>query len=94
MSATADLVRSAAVVQKERSSNTDQVQNKYNNDPIWANGLISAAKEASESVQRLVGLSAQVASGKIPEEALLVAARSVTTATARIVTASRVRVRT
>jgi hypothetical protein len=42
--ATAELIKAAAVVQKERKANTVTGQNKYHNDPIWANGLISAAK--------------------------------------------------
>jgi talin len=88
---TAELVKAAAVVQKERKANIVPGQNKYHNDPIWANGLISASKDVSESVQHLVGLAAQCVNGKIPEEALLASARQVTTATARIVTASRVR---
>jgi hypothetical protein len=42
--ATAELVKAAAVVQKERKANIVAGQNKYHNDPIWANGLISASK--------------------------------------------------
>jgi talin len=91
--ATGNLVQAATVAQKERkaSLNTGAALNKYRNDPTWANGLISAAKNVAGGVQMLVQASNAAVQGKAQEEHLVAAARAVASATAHLVTASRVK---
>ncbi len=90
--ATGTLVAAATVAQKERktSLNTGAL-NKYRNDPTWANGLISAAKNVAGGVKMLVQASNSAVQGKAEEEHLVAAARAVAAATAHLVTASRVK---
>ncbi len=92
-SATGNLVQAATVAQKERkaSLNTGAALNKYRNDPTWANGLISAAKNVAGGVKMLVQASNAAVQGKAQEEHLVAAARAVASATAHLVTASRVK---
>jgi talin len=89
--ATGSLVQSAAIAQRERA---DQKRNqpagsRYQNDPTWANGLISAAQQVSGSVQSLVVAANSSAQGNVEEEALVASARSVAAATAHLVAAAK-----
>eukprot|EP00029_Vermamoeba_vermiformis_P010761 TRINITY_DN573_c0_g1_i1.p1 TRINITY_DN573_c0_g1~~TRINITY_DN573_c0_g1_i1.p1 ORF type:complete len:2463 (-),score=953.41 TRINITY_DN573_c0_g1_i1:48-7436(-) len=90
--ATGTLVAAAAVAQKERKTSLNSgALNKYRNDPTWANGLISAAKNVAGGVKMLVQASNSAVQGKAEEEHLVAAARAVAAATAHLVTASRVK---
>jgi len=87
--ATGSLVQSAAIAQRERSEQKRQTGNRYQNDPTWANGLISAAQQVSGSVQSLVVAANDAAQGNAQEEALVASARSVAAATAHLVAAAK-----
>jgi len=90
-SATGTLVSNAYDAQKERVEMKfkNPVRGRYANDPTWANGLISASHSVAGSVQALVKSANQAASGKTEEEALVASARSVASATAHLVSASK-----
>jgi hypothetical protein len=64
---------------------------KYHNDPTWANGLISASKAVAGGVKMLVTAANNAVQHKAEQEALVAAARTVASATAHLVTASRVK---
>jgi len=87
--ATGTLVQTAAVAQRERADQKRQPGSKYQNDPTWANGLISAAQQVSGSVQSLVAAANNAAQGQAEEEALVASARSVAAATAHLVAAAK-----
>jgi talin len=87
--ATGLLVNAAFTCQRERKSSPQGA--RYRADPTWNNGLISAAKAVSAAVTIMVKVSNAVLSGKMEEEALIVAAREIAASTARLVTASKVR---
>lgn len=87
------LVQASTQVQREfnlalKSPKTSQ---SYHRDPQWAEGLISAAKMVAGSVQHLVKGANEAASGNSSEEALVVSAQAVSSATAQLVTASTVK---
>jgi len=62
---------------------------KYQNDPTWANGLISAAQQVAAAVQQLVKAANAVVRGEQGEEALVACAMAVAQATAHLVAAAR-----
>jgi talin len=88
---TGTLVTNAYDAQRERVA--DKGKNprsgRYQNDPTWANGLISASHSVAGSVQALVKSANQAAAGKAEEESLVASARSVASATAHLVSASK-----
>jgi talin len=88
--ATSHLVNAAYHCQHERKNNA-QVGMRYRNDPMWNNGLISAARVVSDSITRMVQEANSVLAGKTQEEALIVAAKMIAASTAQLVTASKVR---
>jgi len=88
--AVAMLVRAAAVAQKERTAAGKAKEGaKYHADPMWADGLISAAQEVSATIKELVNAAKNSAEGKGEEELLVATARMVNTATAHLQSASR-----
>jgi talin len=88
--ATGSLVNNAYDAQKERVDNkAKNPRGRYANDPTWANGLISASHNVAGSVQALVQSANQAADGKVEEESLVASARSVASATAHLVSASK-----
>lgn len=88
--ATGSLVSTAAVAQRERQENNRKAGNRYQNDPTWANGLISASQSVAGSVQDLVGAANEAVSGeKVEEEALIASARAVASSTAHLVAAAK-----
>jgi len=87
--ATGTLVQTAAIAQRERSEMKSKPGAKYQNDPTWANGLISAAQQVSGSVQALVVAANSAAQGEAEEEALVASARGVAAATAHLVAAAK-----
>lgn len=89
--ATAKLVESAAHAQSERLGNQKKNPHVYRKDPMWANGLISAAKSVAGATQQLVKSANASANGTAQEEELVAVARAVAAATAQLVTASRVK---
>eukprot|EP00727_Mastigamoeba_balamuthi_P000217 m51a1_g10192 hypothetical protein (1719) ;mRNA; r:16827-23324 len=86
--ATSHLVKHASVCQSRRLQSAKAGSVKYRSDPLWSNGLISAAQGVVASVQSLVGSANRP---KPDEEELVVTARNVASATAHLVTASRVK---
>lgn len=90
---TAILVTSAVTVQKEYNKliKAPETRSVYKRDPQWAEGLISAAKNVAATVQHLVQIANNVAQGNTSEEALIVAAQSVSAATTQLVVASTVK---
>jgi len=56
---------------------------------MWANGLISAAKQVAGAVQQLVKSASNSVEGKAEEEELVAVARMVASSTAQLVSASR-----
>jgi len=87
--ATGGLIECAAVSQSERKEEAKSGASKYNADPAWANGLVSAAQSVAANVKNLVEAANQSASGKSDEERLVACARAVATTTIHLVTASR-----
>jgi hypothetical protein len=62
--AVAKLVQAAAVAQSKRRQAT-KISGRYRRDPMWANGLISAARSVSESTHQLVFSANKAVQGKI-----------------------------
>jgi len=89
---TAVLIQAATAVQLDYNKLANNPQSKvaYKRDPQWAQGLISAARTVTGSVQHLVKAANAAAQGEASEEALIVAAQSVSAATTQLVTASSV----
>jgi len=87
--ATGNLVQKAAIAQQERRTANRQTGGRYHSDPMWANGLISAAQSVAASVTQCVKAANNAASGKAEEEALVASARGVSTSTAHLISASR-----
>jgi len=90
-SATGSLVNNAYDAQRERVADKVKAggRGRYNIDPTWANGLISASHSVAGSVQALVKSANQAAQGKAEEESLVASARGVASATAHLVSASK-----
>jgi len=86
--ATGVLVQHAYTAQRERVEKKRPGQ-RYNNDPNWANGLISASHNVADSVKSLVNAANKAASGHADEEELVATARAVAASTAHLVSASR-----
>jgi len=88
--ATGTLVSHAYDCQRERNENKKKPGGKrYQNDPTWANGLISASHNVAGSVTALVKAANKAADGKAEEEELVATARAVASATAHLVSASK-----
>jgi len=87
--ATGDLVQHAYSAQRDRLEKRKQPGQRYNNDPTWANGLISASHGVTDSVQSLVKAANKAATGVADEEELIATARAVASSTAHLVSASR-----
>src|SRR5262249_15249557 len=75
--------------QRERCESKKDGKSLYRRDPLWANGLISAAQQVAGSVQQLVISANKAVQGDAEEEELVAAARMVAGATAQLVSASR-----
>eukprot|EP01129_Flabellula_baltica_P008869 TRINITY_DN3549_c0_g2_i1.p1 TRINITY_DN3549_c0_g2~~TRINITY_DN3549_c0_g2_i1.p1 ORF type:complete len:2490 (-),score=653.15 TRINITY_DN3549_c0_g2_i1:73-6657(-) len=88
-SATGKLIEMAVIAQRERKETTVHLGEKYQNDPTWANGLISAAQAVAGAVQQLVKSCNSAVQGEAEEEALVATARAVASATAHLVSASK-----
>jgi len=83
------LIENASVCQRERKETQISLGSKYQNDPTWANGLISAAQSVAGAVKELVRAANLAIQGQGSEEALIASARAVAAATAHLVSASR-----
>jgi hypothetical protein len=85
-----DLVQSAALVQSERKE-AAATSSKYNVDPAWANGLVSAAQLVTENVRQLVTCANASAKGgaDADEERLVAISKTVAAVTVQLLTASR-----
>lgn len=85
-----DLVQSAALVQSERKE-AAATSSKYNVDPAWANGLVSAAQLVTENVRQLVTCANASAKGgaDADEERLVAISKTVAAVTIQLLTASR-----
>jgi len=86
--ATQKLVATAEAAQVERCQSTNKRVIKYNADPTWANGLISATSLVNSSIQHLVKSANDAVDGK-GQESLVSATRNVAQATAHLVQASK-----
>eukprot|EP01117_Protostelium_nocturnum_P013126 TRINITY_DN487_c0_g1_i1.p1 TRINITY_DN487_c0_g1~~TRINITY_DN487_c0_g1_i1.p1 ORF type:complete len:2445 (+),score=1078.48 TRINITY_DN487_c0_g1_i1:119-7453(+) len=87
--ATQTLVQYAAVSQSERVQMQQKNPIVYKADPMWANGLISAAKQVAGATQQLVRSANDAVNGTGREEELEAVAKLVSSATAQLVAASR-----
>lgn len=87
--ATHSLIVCAERAQAKRGDDGTDPASKYNVDPTWANGLISAAQSVASSVKTLVGASNASVEGKAQEAALVASARAVAQSTAHLVAASK-----
>jgi len=87
---TGDLMAAAAIAQGERKE-TNKDNQKYRNDPTWANGLISSSKNVAAGVMMLVRVCNAAVSGDGEEEAIIATAKSIAASTAQLIAASRVR---
>lgn len=87
--ASAALLRSASHAQKERIELglNPATQHLYNPDPVWSNGLISAARYVVGTTQMLVDTANKCADGSEKEEKLVASANAVSVATTQLVTA-------
>jgi talin len=83
------LVQAAHQAQKERVDQKREGKSMYRKDPMWSNGLISAAQNVVGSVKQLVENANEVAQGEGGEEHLIAASKMVAAATAQLVSASR-----
>jgi len=86
--ATQKLVSTAEAAQVERCQSTNKRVIKYNADPAWANGLISAIAQVTSSIQHLVKSANDAVDGK-GQDALVAATRNVAQATTHLVQASK-----
>eukprot|EP01098_Paradermamoeba_levis_P012375 TRINITY_DN539_c0_g1_i1.p1 TRINITY_DN539_c0_g1~~TRINITY_DN539_c0_g1_i1.p1 ORF type:complete len:1149 (-),score=486.38 TRINITY_DN539_c0_g1_i1:217-3663(-) len=92
--ATANMVKSATLAQKERvekgraSGNPSQF---YKQDRMWSEGLISASKAVAGATSMLVDVANQACSGKVDDSALKASAKEVAASTAQLVAACRVK---
>jgi len=85
--ATLKLVSTAEAAQTDRCQSTNKRALKYNADPTWANGLISASNQVSSSLQHLVKSAQDAVEGKA-QEFLVQSTQEVAQATAQLVQAS------
>jgi len=86
------LVSAGVDAQKERieQGKLPKGQSSYKRDPVWSEGLISAAKYVAAATQQLVQAANDVAEGKKVDDAALIAASlAVASATAQLVSASK-----
>jgi len=91
--AASSLLSAAAIAQQDRvkyyASQPPSGGTPYHADPVWANGLISAARSVVATTQYLVNTANQAAHGHLQEEALVACARAVGGSTAQLVAAQR-----
>jgi len=87
---TSDLITAAAAAQAERKEASRDYSRKYNADPAWANGLVSAAQSVAQNVRTLVAAANATAKGTGGEEERLIAAsKAVAAVTVQLLHASR-----
>lgn len=88
--ATQALMKAAAEAQKERKEDTLKDPSKrYHKDPMWVEGLISAARAVAEATRLLVQSANDACQGRIDEAALIAASKAVAASTAQLVAATR-----
>jgi len=90
--ATQGLVRAATEAQHERvlkGKASDPSAAKYHHDPMWIEGLISAARAVAEATRQLVGVANDAFQGRIDDAALIAASKAVGSSTAQLVAATR-----
>ncbi len=91
-SAVQALLQAATEAQQERvrkGRSSDPNAAKYHRDPMWVEGLISAARAVAEATRQLVHCANEASEGRLEEAALIAAARAVTAATQQLVAATR-----
>jgi len=90
-SATGVLMHNASLAQTERIRlRAERGGRKHPQDPLWANGLMSAAQNVTRCVEDLYTAACAVAEGKADESLIVEKARAVGTTTGHLVSASRV----
>lgn len=90
--ATQGLVKAATDAQHERvikGKASDPSAAKYHHDPMWVEGLISAARAVAEATRQLVGVANDAFQGRIDDAALIAASKAVASSTAQLVAATR-----
>eukprot|EP01125_Pyxidicula_operculata_P002906 TRINITY_DN1284_c0_g1_i1.p1 TRINITY_DN1284_c0_g1~~TRINITY_DN1284_c0_g1_i1.p1 ORF type:complete len:265 (+),score=99.64 TRINITY_DN1284_c0_g1_i1:527-1321(+) len=88
--ATQQIVNAAALAQQERiKKGVGSKGDRYHSDPMWTEGLISAAKGVAEATRHLVQFSNKAAQGQIDDTALIAASKSVSASTAQLLSATR-----
>jgi len=92
--ATQMLINSAASAQQERVARGIEKVNAgetYHADPMWAEGLISAAKAVANSTKILVGSANKAIVGNVDEATLTACCKTVAAHTAKLQQATRVK---
>lgn len=89
------LMEAAAEAQQERVQrgleSSNNKQSSYHVDPIWAEGLISAAKAVAGSMKVLVGSANNALAGTVDEGALVACCRAVAAHTGKLQISSKVK---
>jgi len=87
------LMKAASLAQEERVKNNAHMATttggRYHSDPVWANGLISAARNVVASTQYLVTTANSAANGQASQESLVASAKGVGASTAHLVAAQK-----
>uniref|UniRef100_A0A6B2KWR4 I/LWEQ domain-containing protein n=1 Tax=Arcella intermedia TaxID=1963864 RepID=A0A6B2KWR4_9EUKA len=96
LQASTKLVGAAASVQEERRKREGKgIRTKalYHTNSVWANGLVSAAKNVTGYAQQLIDVSSKISDQSLVENEveLITTARAVASATTHLVAASRVK---
>ena len=86
--ATQLLMTAAAEAQQERvqQGRESNDQQRYHQDPMWAEGLISAARGVAESIRQLINFANGAADGEIDDASIIAATKSVAASTTQIQT--------
>jgi len=89
------LMTAAAEAQQERVAkgrhSRKDPSSRYHTDPMWAEGLISAARAVAQSTRELVFSANDATQGKIDDSYLIASSKSVSATTTQLVTATRVK---
>jgi hypothetical protein len=83
------LIQAASAAQMERSEGLVRLNQRYNDDAAWRNGLISAAQQIAGTICTLVEYSNKSSKSQSDEDSVIVASRNVSALTTHLLQASR-----
>jgi len=86
--ATKALVDAAAQTQQDRVKKASTGVG-YHRDPAWTEGLINAANNVIKATEQLVLVGENIANGRLDDQALISASRTLSAATTQLITACR-----